>query len=447
MKRLIFLIACSLLVSSCAQDFQERFGSSSSGKKIFTEKDKYIPKKQEDTALPKDIADNRSNYYDSNVVKADIKIALLVPLSGKFEDIGKNLFDAAQLALFNINDPTVSIVPIDTKGTPFGAVEATKEAIDREVHLILGPVFGKSAKTIAPIANKNKLNFISFSNDKTLSNTGAFAIGFIPEQQIQRAVQYSIDRGIEDFATIAPNNSYGAITAKVLRETINESGNASVLKTEIYRLGKQGQPVNLKNHVSSAHEALMKNISPKHFKQNNNISGDTSIKFPRGLLLPESKGTLENISTILTELDFNNKKVQILGSGKWLFNDDILSDPNLDGAWFASPPRENRIRFENEFYRLYEYEPTSIASLAYDGMALAATIARFSTDNSRFDRTELTNPKGFVGIDGIFRLKPDGLTERGLSIVQVQDGEFVIIESAPDRFNDIEYISNEETIN
>lgn len=435
-KILLSLISC-LVLASCTSNFNEKLGSAQ--KKVFSKKER-PQKQQEETQMPQSLDDDGSKFFGLQLPKADIKIALLVPLSGKFEEIGRNLLDAAQLALFNINDSTVSIVPIDTKGTPFGAVEATKEAVDKNVQLILGPVFGKAAKTIAPIANQNNLNFISFSNDKTLANTGAFAIGFIPEQQIQRVVQYSIDTGIEDFASISPNNSYGAITARILRETVAKNNEASVIKTEIYRLGKKGEPLNLKNHVKSANNALMKNISPKHFRNKQKVKSDTSIKFPRGLLLPESKGTLQQISNVLTEINFNNKKIQVLGSGKWLFNDDILAEQKLDGALFASPPRENRVRFENEFSRIYGYEPTSIASLAYDGMALAATIARFSTTNEKFDRNQLTDPKGFMGIDGIFRLNPNGLTQRGLSIVQVQNGEFVIIEQAPDRFNDVEFI-------
>jgi hypothetical protein len=46
----------------------------------------------------------------------------------------------------------------------------------------------------------------------------------------------------------------------------------------------------------------------------------------------------------------------------------------------------------------------------------------------------LTQGAGFQGVNGIFRLRPDGTNERGLAIAQIQDKKVVIISPAPRSF-------------
>ena len=46
----------------------------------------------------------------------------------------------------------------------------------------------------------------------------------------------------------------------------------------------------------------------------------------------------------------------------------------------------------------------------------------------------LTQGAGFVGVNGIFRLRGDGTNERGLAVAQVQNNQVVVIDPAPRGF-------------
>ena len=46
----------------------------------------------------------------------------------------------------------------------------------------------------------------------------------------------------------------------------------------------------------------------------------------------------------------------------------------------------------------------------------------------------LTQSAGFVGVGGIFRLRADGTTDRGLAVAQIQNSTLVIVEPAPNNF-------------
>ena len=57
--------------------------------------------------------------------------------------------------------------------------------------------------------------------------------------------------------------------------------------------------------------------------------------------------------------------------------------------------------------------------LAYDATALAVLLAQ---TQPRFTGAQISDPQGFVGGAGIFRLRPDGLAEHGLAVVEIEAG-------------------------
>ena len=58
---------------------------------------------------------------------AKYKIGILLPLSGRRELLGRELLDAAQIAVFDLADKDFVIYPFDTKGTEAGAAAAAQK--------------------------------------------------------------------------------------------------------------------------------------------------------------------------------------------------------------------------------------------------------------------------------------------------------------------------------
>ena len=77
--------------------------------------------------------------------------------------------------------------------------------------------------------------------------------------------------------------------------------------------------------------------------------------------------------------------------------------------------------------------PVRTATLAYDAVLLVAALTQ-TQGTARFQPGTLTNSSGFQGIDGIFRLKPNGLNERGLAVLKVQPGAPQVVAPAPKSF-------------
>ncbi len=345
-----------------------------------------------------------------------LKIALLLPLSGNYKDLGRGMQDAAQLALFRIGDPRLTIVPIDTKDSPAGAVAAAKEAVAQDAKIILGPIFSSGAKAIAKIAADSNIQVVSFSNDASLAGSGVFAIGTMPEQQINRIVNFAIEKGIKDFITLLPSDAYGGAVANELQQVVTRTQGTSIIKNEAYQSDPKGLIISLDEHVKSTFNAAA--VAPGTLKS---------------IILPANSAAITQIFGAISKNNYDKSKIKFLGSDQWN-NPASLANPLLEGSWFTALPSERRRDFEGEFKEIYGYEAPKLSSLAYDGVALAATIARNANGEGHFLRESLTNPRGFIGVDGIFRLQDNGLTERGFAIMEARGGRAVLIDAAPTSF-------------
>ena len=74
------------------------------------------------TINSKTIAQN-SNNNDINV----LKIGVLLPLSGEFQNIGESFLKSIQLALYDIGNENIKIYPKDSKANSLTAFQSAKE--------------------------------------------------------------------------------------------------------------------------------------------------------------------------------------------------------------------------------------------------------------------------------------------------------------------------------
>jgi hypothetical protein len=128
----------------------------------------------------------------------------------------------------------------------------------------------------------------------------------------------------------------------------------------------------------------------------------------------------------------NTKRIQLLGTGLW---DDprVFQTPALDGGWFAAPDGAGYRNFASRYAVRFHQQTVRTATLAYDAVALVAALVKTQGPN-RFSPEVLTNPSGFSGIDGLFRFRQDGTTERGLAIMRVTPSGPQIIQASPRSF-------------
>jgi hypothetical protein len=159
---------------------------------------------------------------------------------------------------------------------------------------------------------------------------------------------------------------------------------------------------------------------------------------------------------LLPYYDIDPAKIRFIGTGLW-DDETIGREPALIGGWFAAVPPDLSRAFTDKFATVFGTRPPRIASIAYDSLALAALLAEDYPDtmgvqidgqlqstrlqstrlqnSSRFSADRITAGTGFNGANGLFRLKPEGLTERGLAVVQVGRFGGKVIDPPPKSFD------------
>ena len=338
-------------------------------------------------------------------------VALLLPLSGNFASLGQAMQDAAQMALYDTNSTDIVLQPLDTGNDSFVATKAAQKAADNNAKLMIGPIFSATTQAVAPIAKEHHINVISLSNDKSLAGNGVYLLGFLPSQQIQRVTEYATSRGIQNFAAIVPNDAYGTVAADTFQQVVASRG-GTVNRTEYYVNNPQLK-LSLERITSSVMGSMPQAEGPT----------------PNAMLIPDGEPALTKIASYVNPE--GSKHTQLLGSGQW-DNAQIFSNPALQGGWFAGAEPERRHAFEQRFQATFGYAAPRLASLAYDAVALAATLAKANAED--FSDVAITNPRGFAGIDGVFRLQNNGLPERGLAVLQIEDGSVRVIDPSPKKF-------------
>jgi ABC-type branched-subunit amino acid transport system substrate-binding protein len=332
------------------------------------------------------------------------KVALLLPLSGPNAAIGQAMLNAAQMAVFDAGLSDFALMPRDTARAG-GAATAARDAIASGAQLLIGPLFAVDVTPAHDAALPSGVSLLTLSTDTALAQHGVYVMGFAPMPQVDRVIAYASSRGARRFAALLPNNAYGTLVGEEFRDAVGRHGGA-VIAVENY------DPA---THDSSTHIHTLATIK-------NDIDA---------LFLPEGGGDLGLIAGQLAASGFDNHAVHLLGTGLWDTPDLARAQNFLIGGWYAAPDPALRVSFINSYAKTYGREPPRLATLAYDATALAAALAKRGTG---YGDTALTNPNGFAGLDGIFRLLPNGIVERGLAVNEVTPKGAEIIDKAPNSF-------------
>ena len=77
-----------------------------------------------------------------------LKVGVLLPLSGKFQDIGESFLKAIQLSLYDISNENIKIYPKDSKGNALKSYQSAKEFEEQGIEIVIGTVFYESLERL-----------------------------------------------------------------------------------------------------------------------------------------------------------------------------------------------------------------------------------------------------------------------------------------------------------
>lgn len=374
-----------------------------------------------------------------------LRIGFLAPLSGPNAGFGRALFEAAQLALFDLADDRLLLLPRDTEGQPEKAAAAAGQLLAEGAQIIIGPLFSPSTAAVAPLAQARGVKVLSFSTDRAVAGNGTYLLGFTPDQQVERVIAFARTRGMTRFAMLAPDSGYGNAVAQAASLAVTQAG-GDLVRVDRYP-GDTADLTPIVRRFAAALRSLpprpanpaatMTPALPAPATAPGTAPGTTTEPaLPRpavdAVLLPEGGARLRALAPLLPFFDIDPRVVKFLGTGLW-DEASLGTEPALLGGWFAGPAPDGFADFARRFEQSFGRRPPRLASIAYDATALAGILAK-QGGAAAYSDLVLTNPDGFAGYDGIFRFRADGVVERGLAILEVQRRGSRVIDPAPASF-------------
>jgi branched-chain amino acid transport system substrate-binding protein len=359
-----------------------------------------------------------------------LHVAILVPMTGPSARVGQSIANAANMALLELNSPRIKLKIYNTDG---GAQSAAAEAVAEGSKVILGPLFAAEVRSVQAVARAANVPVITFSNDASVAQAGTFVLGYQPGQEISRVLGYAKSRGITRFGALVPQGRYGEVATRAMSAAAAGVGQVTAMETyprEVKSLFAPARRVTNYEARLTAARSVAKTATP---------TNSTSVRLPPppfdALLLADNGGMLRALLPVLRSFGVESPRVRILGTGLWAAEPDLIREPGLAGAWFASVPDGEFNSMAKRFRGQFGFQPPRLASLGYDGVLLIATGARNWSPGQSFPASSLMSSSGFVGVDGIFRFGSSGVAVRGLEVQEIVAGGGIrTVSPAPSAF-------------
>ena len=398
-----FLVGFIVLLAGCQATKQERVSSLPTS---------VLPYYQNEISMP---------TYDNLLTetkKPIVRVGMLLPLSGKSASIGEELQNAGLLAQFDGASDNFVLQFYDTQGTPEGAKEAFHQAVANDVHAILGPVFAQEVQAIRRMARRKGIPVLSFTSDTDVVENGVYTLALSLAEQTQRAIRHACESGKMRLAILAPDNKAGDIAIEEAEKTAALCG-MEVVKKSVYN----PTYINFEPYVLSVlPESFAERKDSDREQENTETEMETETELTVAeqldfdvLFIADSGNRLKAISSLFALYDVNPDEVMFVGMYSWQ-EKSVSTENALKNAVYSSLPTD---KFDNWFVpkykEVYGKKPMRLASLAYDGVALTSALSQ----RWGISKETLTDPMGFEGVDGLFRLNADGFSERLMGMSQI----------------------------
>jgi ABC-type branched-subunit amino acid transport system substrate-binding protein len=194
------------------------------------------------------------------IAREKIKIGLLIPLTGKNSEVGQSIIKSTRLAINQINNLTIEIIPKDTASNPKITLRAAKDLANQGVKIVIGPVFNKN---LIYLDELSKLTFLSLTNkndniSNNIINTGINATSqlnaikkFIEINKIKKTIFLTPDVNYKSEIKQAISNSKIKIIKNYTYNTNPTKLTKQIEKITIYEKRKQ----NLEDEIKRLEES------------------------------------------------------------------------------------------------------------------------------------------------------------------------------------------------
>lgn len=354
----------------------------------------------------------RKDYSVANDANRAI-VAILVPRGAEepeIDKLGASLENGARLAIADIDGADIELRAYSTRATIEGAAAAAAQALDEGADIILGPLYAETTAAAAQIAAEKNVIVLSFSNDAKIAGGNVFILGLTLENSAKALLAHARRQGKTRPVVIHADSYAGERGFEAVRSASDSLGLPKVggLSYERSQLGVVEAIGGISDEIRRRQADLV-------------------------VLTSDSAGALPLLAQLLPENNIKPESIQFAGLARWDIPPETLEIKGLQGGWFALPDPYRARKFGIRFRAAYGELPHPLASLAYDGMAAIGALVAVNGPPS-LNEEGMTAKSGFRGVNGVFRFRPDGISERMLVVAEVKDRDIAVVYAARTTF-------------
>ncbi len=365
--------------------------------------------------------------FNSNLLALEknktLKVGLLAPLSGEFKELGNSLLYSLQLALEEIDDKNVFIVPRDSGFNNSKKLNSAIEEIKSEgVKIIIGPM---SNVEFEVARNHQDLVFISPSNVEPKFGNNIISIGISLESQLNALIDFIKKQNKKKTVIMYPKNQYidfveeklSRIDFKGKRFTYNP--NPQVLTGEIEKLTNYSQRKRNLEIKKKLFEDKEDEKSLKELEKLEQLYTLGNVNFDSVLII-DFGNNLKSVLTSLVYTDVDQKKVLFTTVNQW-FDESIFYENTIKTLYYPSINYKEFKRYNEKYFAKFSSYPNEITILTYDALGLIYYSWKKNGDINSINNFSFKNKiKGKIGT---FSFK-DKKVFQELEIYKVENKKF-----------------------
>ena len=297
-------------------------------------------------------------FFNTNLLKAEnsevLKVGLLAPLTGEYKELGNSLLYSLQLALEEINDENILIIPRDTGFKDKKKLNtAIQEIISKGANVIIGPI---SNEDFIEVKKYSNVTFISPSNIRPEFSNNIISVGISLESQLISLKKFLIKNKKNKTVIMYPQNQY----TNLIEEKLNKIGlnklrkfkynpNPETLTGEIeiltnYSQRKKNLELRKKIFEDKDDEQSIKQL--ERLEQLYTLGG---VNFD-SVIIVDFGNSLKSVLTSLVYTDVNQEKVLITTVNQW-FDESIFYENTIKKLYYPSINYKEFKKYNENYFK------------------------------------------------------------------------------------------------
>tara|TARA_X000001036_G_scaffold393344_2_gene392851 strand:- start:237 stop:1391 length:1155 start_codon:yes stop_codon:yes gene_type:complete len=361
----------------------------------------------------------------TNETKKILKVGLLAPLSGEYQELGNSLLHSLQLALDEIDDNRVLIIPRDSG---FNDKEKLKAAIldikSQGVKVVIGPI---SYEEFDEVKKYNDMVFISPSNISSEFTNNIISIGISLESQLIALANFIKKKKKNKTVIMYPQNQYAELIKNNLKKlnldnfkTFSYNPNPQILTGEIEILTNYNQR---KNNLKLRKKLLEDKDDEQSIKELNRLEQLYTlgkVNFDSVIII-DFGNSLKSILTSLIYTDVNQDEVLFTTINQW-FDESIFYENTIKNLYYPSISYNEFKKYNKNYLKRFKVYPNEITILTYDALGLIYYAWKTKGDINSVSNFLFKNKiKGKIGT---FSFKDKKVIQE-LDIYRAEDKKFI----------------------